>query len=87
MPKSAMMRPRCVSVAAWFTHASPAIHRKVAAIPSAKRSGNHSHTSGKARSRASSTTVASIDSSIRRAGPRARSSREANGATAKTATK
>ena len=47
MPKIAMMRPRCVSDAEWFTHASPAIHRKLAAIPSAKRSGNHSHTLGK----------------------------------------
>ena len=32
MPKIAMMRPRCVSVAEWFTHASPAIHRKLAAL-------------------------------------------------------
>ena len=69
-----MMRPRCVSAAAWFTHASPAIHRKLAAIPSANRSGNQSHTLGKARSSTSSTAVASTDRSISRAGPRARSS-------------
>ena len=87
MPKIAMMRPRCVSVAAWFTHASPAIHRKLAAIPSTNRSGNHSHTLGKARSSASSTTVASIETSISRAGPRARSNRVASGATANTAMK
>ena len=36
MPKNAMMRPRCDSAAAWFTHASPAIQRKLAAMPSAR---------------------------------------------------
>ena len=86
-PKIAMIRPRCASSAAWFTHASPAIHRKLAATPSPKRNGNQTHTFGKARNSMNSTAITSIDTSISRAGPRVRISRETKGATAKIAMK
>ncbi len=74
------MRPRRASLARLLIHTSPATHSRLPETPSRKRSGNHSHGSGRSGN-SSSTAAASVRlMPMMRAGESTASSRCANGA-------